>query len=57
MKNIFLLVCGLLLSWNASALDLAGIHLVDKMQVGNVGLLLNGGGIRTKFFIKIYVGA
>ena len=45
------------LSWNASALDLAGIHLVDKMQVGDTVLQLNGGGIRTKFFFKIYVGA
>lgn len=42
---------------NASALDLAGIHLADKMQMGNTTLQLNGGGIRTKWFFKIYVGA
>jgi hypothetical protein len=52
-----LLVCCLFLSWNANALDLAGIHLVDKMKVGDTVLQLNGGGIRTKFFFKIYVGA
>jgi len=57
MKKILLLVCCLFLSWNASALDLAGIHLVDRMQVGDTVLQLNGGGIRTKFFFKIYVGA
>jgi hypothetical protein len=57
MKKIFIAVCGLLLSWNASALDLAGIHLVDKMQLGNTVLELNGGGIRTKFFFKVYVAA
>jgi hypothetical protein len=57
MKKIIWLVCCLFLSWNASALDLAGIHLADKMQVGNTALQLNGGGIRTKFFFKIYVGA
>jgi len=57
MKKIFLLVCGLLLSWNAGALDLADIHLADRMQVGDAELQLNGGGIRTKWFFKIYVGA
>jgi hypothetical protein len=57
MKRLFLLVSGLLLSWNVGALDLAGIHLADRMQVRDAVLQLNGGGIRTKFFIKIYVGA
>ena len=46
-----------LLSWNAIALDLAGIHLADKVQVGDASLQLNGAGIRTRFFFKIYVGA
>lgn len=57
MKKILLMICAVLLSWNASALDLAGIHLADKMQMGDTDLQLNGGGIRTKFFFKIYVGA
>lgn len=57
MKNLLLMFCGVLLSWNASALDLAGIHLADRMQVGNASVELNGAGIRTKFFFKIYVGA
>jgi hypothetical protein len=53
------ILAGLFLLANASAAeaDFAGIHLVDKMQVGNTVLQLNGGGIRTKFFFKIYVGA
>jgi hypothetical protein len=57
MNKILLMICGMLLSWNASALDLAGIHLADRMQLGDTVLQLNGGGIRTKFFFKIYVGA
>ncbi len=57
MKKILLMICGILLSWNASALDLAGIHLVERMQVGDAVLHLNGGGLRTKFFFDIYVGA
>ena len=50
-----LLVCGLLISWNASALNLAGIHLVDRVQMGNTPLELNGGGLRKKWFFKVYV--
>jgi len=57
MKKILLTAFGALLSWNASALDLAGVHLYDTMQVGDASLQLNGAGIRTKFFFKIYVGA
>ncbi len=57
MKKILSMFFGVLLSWNASALDLAGVHLYDTMQVGDVSLQLNGAGIRTKFFFKIYVGA
>jgi Chalcone isomerase-like len=51
------MACCLLLSWNASALDLADVHLADTMKVGDEALQLNGGGIRTKWFFKIYVGA
>ncbi len=57
MKKILLIICGVLLCWNASALEVAGVKLADNAQVGNASLQLNGAGIRTKFFFKIYVGA
>lgn len=57
MNRILLTICCVLLSWNASALDLADVHLADTMKVGDTVLQLNGGGIRTKWFFKIYVGA
>lgn len=57
MKNIILLVCGFLLSWNTYALEVAGVKLADSAQVGSQALVLNGAGIRTKLFFKIYVGA
>ncbi|MDD5057658.1 MAG: chalcone isomerase family protein [Sideroxydans sp.] len=57
MKKILLLVGGVLLSWNAFALEVAGVKLADTVQVNNVNLQLNGAGIRTKFFFKIYVAA
>ncbi len=57
MKKTLLLLCCALMSWNAGALEVAGIKLADRDQVGNASLQLNGAGIRTKMFIKIYVAA
>jgi Chalcone isomerase-like len=45
------------ISLQASALELAGVKVDDSAKVGNATLRLNGAGIRTKFFFKVYVGA
>ena len=57
MKKILLMLAGLLLSWNVNALEVAGVKLADKVQVGNETLQLNGAGLRTKWFFKVYVSA
>jgi hypothetical protein len=57
MKRILLVVCCLLLSFNACALEVAGVKLPDSVSLGNQNLLLNGAGIRTKWFFKVYVAA
>jgi len=52
--------CGLLLvlsSLDASALEIAGVSVPQTVTVENNQLVLNGAGIRKKFFFKIYVGA
>jgi len=41
----------------AGAGTLADVTLPDKAEVGGQTLVLNGLGLRTKFFIKVYVGA
>jgi len=38
------------------AATIADVKLDDSVAVGNQNLVLNGGGIRKKFFIKVYVG-
>lgn len=38
------------------AKPLAGITLPDSMMAGDTKLVLNGGGIRTRFMMNIYVG-
>jgi hypothetical protein len=57
MKKISLLICCLLLSWNANALEVSGVQLADSVHVGSRDLVLNGAGLRTKLFFKVYVAA
>jgi hypothetical protein len=47
---------GLFAATAASAAELAGVKLADSVNVGGKNLVLNGLGLRKKFFIKIYVG-
>ncbi|MFZ5556048.1 MAG: chalcone isomerase family protein [Pseudomonadota bacterium] len=50
-------VAFLALAASAMAAEVAGVKLDDKAQVGNSDLVLNGAGVRTKVFFKVYVGA
>ena len=56
MKKLIALFL-LCLSTQAFALDVAGVKLDDKVQLGNATLQLNGAGIRTKIFFDVYVAA
>jgi hypothetical protein len=51
----------LLAAWLAvsipQAAEVAGVKIEEKIQVGGQELVLNGAGLRTRFFIKVYVGA
>ena len=57
MKKILLVICCVFLSWNASALEVAGVKLEDNVHPGSRDLVLNGAGLRTKLFFKVYVAA
>lgn len=48
-----LLVCSL----GAAAVEVGGVTLDEQVKVGNSELKLNGAGIRTKAFFKVYVAA
>lgn len=41
----------------ASAVEIQGVRLDDSATVGGSTLVLNGAGLRTKFFLKVYVGS
>lgn len=47
----------MLSSTMAVARDVAGVALPETVTLGGEPLVLNGAGIRSKFFIKVYVGA
>lgn len=39
------------------AAEVAGVRVDDSIRIGNSELVLNGAGLRSKLFIKVYVGA
>ena len=51
------LVAALLAIPGLHAAEVAGVRIDEKLRVGSQELVLNGAGIRSKFFIKVYVGA
>ena len=59
MKSILaVMLAGALLSLApAFAAEVEGVKLADKVQLGGVELALNGAGVRTRIFFKVYVGA
>jgi hypothetical protein len=41
----------------AGAAEVAGVQVDDRLRSGASDLVLNGAGLRTKFFFKVYVAA
>lgn len=41
----------------ALAKEVVGVNVPDAVTVGDTTLKLNGAGVRTRFFVKVYVGA
>ncbi|MFO7982300.1 MAG: chalcone isomerase family protein [Desulfuromonadales bacterium] len=58
MRKMIFVFAFVLLSVNgAQAIEVAGTDLAPAVEVGGETLQLNGYGIRTKFFFKIYIGS
>jgi hypothetical protein len=45
----------LAISHAAMAVEVSGVKIDDSAKVANIDLKLNGAGVRTKFFAKVYV--
>ena len=46
----------LMITAQGNAAEIGGINMPESLQTGQTQLMLNGAGIRTKFFFDIYVG-
>jgi hypothetical protein len=57
MRTLLVALSSLLMTSPAWALEIAGVNVPPTVSVGQKVLNLNGAGIRTKFFVKVYVGA
>lgn len=59
MKRMILVLSWMLAITGASAAEVGGVKLEDKLRLTPTGpeLVLNGAGIRTRIFFKVYVGA
>jgi hypothetical protein len=52
---VIILAFFLALAVDVQAANLAGVTMVDTVQVGGTTLVLNGLGLRKKFVVKVYV--
>jgi len=51
------LLAALLAVPGLQAAEVAGVRVADSIKVGNSELVLNGAGLRTKVFVKVYIGS
>ena len=51
------IVAALLAAPGLHAAEVAGVKVDDRISVAGSDLVLNGAGLRTKVFVKVYVGA
>ncbi|HYC89336.1 MAG TPA: chalcone isomerase family protein [Thermoanaerobaculia bacterium] len=56
MRKIILAALLVATAIPASAKNVGGANLEDKVTVGNQTLVLNGAGLRKKFVVKVYAG-
>lgn len=57
MRKLFAVIALLLLPANAYPLEVAGVAVAPQVNVNGQTLRLNGYGVRSKFFVKVYVGS
>jgi len=55
--SLLVLLAGLGLGEAAQAREVAGLRVPETLRAGGRTLRLNGAGLRTRFFVEVYVGA
>ena len=57
MRNLVTMLVGLGLAAGVHAVEVAGVAIPDKANVGGQDLVLNGAGVRSRMVFKVYVGS
>ena len=57
MRKFLIAVAAFVIATGAFAVEVAGVKIDDKASVAGQELVLNGAGMRTKVFLKIYIGS
>jgi hypothetical protein len=57
MRKLTVVLAAMLMAAGVQAAEVAGVKLDDKVAVGGQELVLNGAGVRTRAFFKVYVGS
>jgi len=58
MKTLLLVICLILTSLVANAAEVSGVFIDDQIKTQNgATLVLNGAGLREKFWVDVYVGS
>ena len=57
VETLLVLLLSAVITISAAAAEIEGVKLADKVQLGGAELVLNGAGVRTRVFFKVYVGA
>ena len=57
MRKLIIAVATFVFATGAFAIEVAGVKIDDKASVAGQELVLNGAGMRTKVFLKIYIGS
>ena len=58
LRKVFVILFAMLfLSTSAFAIEMADVKMPDTIKAAGQDLVVNGGGKRTKFFMKVYVAA
>lgn len=55
--SIFILFCAFSLTAHSASKEIAGVEVPDTITVDGHELKFNGGGIRSKWFMSLYVGS
>ncbi|MEI6855926.1 chalcone isomerase family protein [Psychrilyobacter sp.] len=56
-RNLMAVILAILISISTMAVNIAGVDIKENFVIADKKIMLNGAGIRKKFFFKLYVGS